>query len=80
MAHVADACPLAGNSFWLAFAKDVRRAHGRLQQSGEDAQQRGFAGAVFSQQYITTPAIKAERNLAYRGKAAKEARDIVELS
>ena len=57
MAHIADACPLTGNFLRLAFAKDARRAHGRLQQSGEDAQQRGFAGAVFSQQYVTAPAI-----------------------
>ena len=80
MAHVADTRPLAGNLFRLAVAKDAGGAQGWLQQSGEDAQQGGFARAIFPQQNITAPEIEAERDFAQRREAAKEARYVVELS
>ena len=64
----------------FAVGEDAGGAQGWLQQPGEDAQQGGFAGAVFSQQNVTAAGSEADRNLAQRREAAKEARYIVELS
>ena len=80
MAHVADAGPLLTNLFRFTLVEDARGAHGWLQQPGEQAQQGGFAGAIFPQQHVTAAGVKAEGDPAQSREAAKEARNVVELS
>jgi hypothetical protein len=45
-------------------------------QAGDHAQQRGFAGAVFSAQDVEAPRRKIERDFSYRGSAAVNLGDV----
>jgi len=50
MAHVAD----AGAGFMrVGVAEDLDRSVGGLQESGQNAQQSGLAGAVFTDEDVT---------------------------
>src|ERR1035441_8448371 len=75
MAHVADA--LAGLMRFV-LAKDRDLAEAGSQQTGQNAQQRGLARAVFAEQDVAAAGFKVHRDLAQRGEGAEELRDIVE--
>ncbi len=53
-------------------AKDLDRAEAWPQQAGQNAQQRGFSGAVFADQHIAVAGLKIDRDLAQRGKGAEQ--------
>ena len=73
VAHVADAVAgLVG----LEVAEDVDRAEAGAEQAGEDAQQGGFAGAVFADEDVAAAGLKIDRDLAQRGEGAKELGDL----
>jgi hypothetical protein len=69
VAHVAD----AGARFLrLQAFKHLDRPKARPQQSGQNAQQRRLAGAVFADQHVAAARLEIDRHLAQRGKRAKQ--------
>ena len=48
------------------------------QQPGQNAQQRGLAGAIFADQHVAASRLKIDRNLAQRCKDAKEFGNVIE--
>ncbi len=54
------------------------RAEAGAQQAGQNAQQRGFARAVFAEQHVAAAGLEIHRDLAQRGKAAEELRHLIE--
>ena len=75
VAHVADAgAGLVG----LGFAEDVDRAVGGTKKAGENAQERGFARAVFAEEDVAAAGLEIERDLAEGGKAAEELGHLIE--
>ncbi len=76
MAHVTDAgARLVG----LGFAEDADRAVRRTKKTGEYAEKRGFAGAVFAEENVAAAGLEIQRNLAESGKAAEELGHLDEL-
>ena len=59
-------------------AEDAHLAEAGPQQSGQNAQQRGFARAVFAEQHIAAARLEVDRDLAQRGESAKELRHLIE--
>ena len=60
------------------FAEDRDLAEAGPQQAGQNAQQRGFARAVFAEQHVAAARLEVHRDLAQRGKGAEELGDVVE--
>ena len=54
------------------FAEDRDLAEAGPQQAGQNAQQRGFARAVFAEQHVAAAGLEVDRDLAQRGKGAEE--------
>ncbi len=48
------------------------------EKAGENAQERGFAGAVFAEENVAAAGLEIERNLAESGKAAEELGHLIE--
>ncbi len=75
VAHVADAgARLVG----LGFTEDVDRAVRWTEQAGENAEERGFAGAVFTEENIAAAGLQRKRNLAEGSKTAEELGHLIE--
>ena len=73
MAHVADA---GAGLMRFVFAEDADRAEAGAEQAGQNAQQRGFARAVFAEQNVAAARLEIDRDLAQRGKGAEELGDL----
>jgi len=52
---------------------------GGAEKAGENAQERGFAGAVFAEEDVAAAGLEIKRNLAESSKAAKELGHLDEL-
>jgi len=72
VAHVADA--VAGGVGRLS-VEDGDFALGGLEESGEDAEKGGFAGAVFAKEDVAAAGGEVDGDLAEGGERAEEARD-----
>ena len=75
MAHITDA--VAG-VMRFEVAEHFDRAGAGAQQSGQDAEQGGFARAVFADEDVAAARLEIDRNLAERGKRAEELGDFVQ--
>jgi len=69
VAHVADA---GTRVVGLGVAEDADRAVRGTEKAGENAQERGFACAVFAEENVAAAGLERERDLAESGKAAEE--------
>ncbi len=77
VAHIPDAVSGIGGS---GFAEDADSAVGGTEQSGNDAQEGGFAGAIFSEQEIAAAGLKFERDFSQRDEASIELREGFKLN
>lgn len=59
----------------IEIAEDPHLACRGMEQSGQDAQQRRFARAIFAEQNIAAARREIDRDLAQRSEAAEETRD-----
>ena len=75
VAHVADA---GARVVGLGVAEDVDRAVRGTKKAGENAQQRGFAGAVFAEENVAAAGLEIERDLAESGKGAEKLGHLIE--
>jgi hypothetical protein len=74
--HVANA---GAGLMGLRRAEDADCAVGGTEKAGENAQERGFAGAVFAEENVAAARLKRKRNLAESGEAAEELGHLDEL-
>ena len=75
VAHVADAG--AGVMGLESCRRHCDRAEAGAEQSGENAEQSGFAGAVFADENVAAAGLEIDGDLAKRGKGAEELGDAV---
>ena len=58
--------------------RESQCAGGRPRQPGDDAQQRGLAGAVLAEDAIQTSWVSGDAEVSQRGKASEELADILQ--
>src|ERR1035441_5238179 len=75
VAHVADA---GAGVMRFEAAKNGDRAEAGPQQSGQNAEQGGFARAIFADEDVAASGLEVHRDLAERGVGAEELGDAVE--
>ena len=75
VAHVADA--IAG-VVRFEFAEYPDRSGAGTQQAGENAEERGFSGAVLADQDIAAAGLEIDRHLTERSKGAEELGDLIQ--
>jgi hypothetical protein len=73
--HVADA---GARVVGLGFAEDADRAVSGAEQASENAEERGLACAVFTEENVAAAGLEIERDLAEGGKAAEELGHLIE--